>query len=51
MKTKYVWIKMKESDSPAKCEPLPFILNHEGKEYKVTGGDFVDRVWRGELVC
>ncbi len=47
MKTKQVWIKMKEV-KPPKDWTLPFRIKYQGKEYKITGVDYVDEEWRAE---
>lgn len=46
-KNKTVWLSMEDVVTP-KNWLLPFEVTHQGKKYKITGIDYIDRVWKAE---
>lgn len=46
MRTKVYWISF-DDIKPPKNWALPFIAEFGGKQYKITGADYIDRVWKG----
>ena len=46
-KVKILWIGLEDLKPPRRWT-LPFIAEYQGKNYKITGVDYVDKVWRAE---
>ena len=46
-KIKTRWISMEDLIPPINWT-LPFVATFDGKQYQITGADFVDRLWRAE---
>lgn len=49
IKPKVAWISMEDLTVP-KNWALPFEVEHQGKKYKITGVDYIDRLWRAEEI-
>lgn len=49
VKLKLTWLSMEEV-KPPKNWSLPFVIKYDGKEYKITGADFIDRAWKAEEI-
>jgi hypothetical protein len=50
VKLKIVWLPMEEV-KPPKDWTLPFTVRYQEKEYKITGADLVDQLWKAEEIC
>lgn len=48
-KIKILWIGLEDLHPPRRWT-LPFIAEYQGVKYKITGIDYVDRVWKAEEV-